>query len=227
MTARGDAILKWLGEHAHEAFEFLEALVNLDSGTYDRVAVNRVGEILAGSFADLGFAVERVPQRDFGDHLVARRPGEGGGKSLLCVGHMDTVFPAGTAASRPFPIEGERATGPGVVDMKGGLTVLTFALRALAATGSQPLRTLGCSIVINSDEEVGSPTSRQIFADLAARHRAAIVLEPARPNGECVIGRKGVGHFRLEVFGRQAHAGLQPELGINAIGSGPSRRRIA
>ena len=217
MTARGDAILEWLGEHAHEAFEFLEALVNLDSGTYDRVAVNRVGEILAGSLADLGFAVERVPHKDFGDHLVARRPGEDGGKSLLCVGHMDTVFPAGTAASRPFRIEGDRATGPGVVDMKGGLTVLTFALRALAGTDSRPLRRLGCSVVINSDEEIGSPTSRQIFVDLAARHQAAVVLEPARPNGECVIGRKGVGHFRLEVFGRQAHAGSQPELGINAI----------
>jgi len=130
---------------------------------------------------------------------------------------MDTVFPAGTAASRPFRIEGGRATGPGVVDMKGGLTVLIFALKALAATESQAFQGLGCSILVNSDEEIGSPTSRQTFVDLAKRHQAAIVLEPARPNGECVIGRKGVGHFRLEVFGHAAHAGSQPELGANAI----------
>ena len=101
--------------------------------------------------------------------------------------------------------------------MKGGLTVLLFALKALAAIDSPLYQRLGCSILINSDEEIGSPTSRQLFVDLAARHQAAIVLEPARPNGECVVGRKGVGHFRLEVFGRQAHAGSQPELGINAI----------
>ena len=217
MTSRCAAILGWLGEHEEDAVRFLEALVNQDSGTYDRAAVNRVGDMLAGSFAEIGFSVERLPQQEFGDHIVASRPAADGGKSLLCLGHMDTVFPAGTAAARPFRIEAGRATGPGVVDMKGGLTVLAFALRALAATDSPAFRELGCSILINSDEEIGSPTSRQAFADLAARHQAAIVLEPARPNGECVIGRKGVGHFRLEVFGRQAHAGSQPELGINAI----------
>ncbi len=217
MTSRRDAIVEWLEEHEHEAMAFLEALVNQDSGTYDRAAVNRVGDMLAQAYAELGFAIERIPQPQFGDHILASRPGRGTGKSLLCIGHMDTVFPAGTAASRPFRIEGGRATGPGVVDMKGGLTVLVFALKALAATESQAFQGLGCSILVNSDEEIGSPTSRQIFVDLAKRHRAAIVLEPARPNGECVIGRKGVGHFRLEVFGQAAHAGSQPELGANAI----------
>jgi glutamate carboxypeptidase len=130
---------------------------------------------------------------------------------------MDTVFPEGTAASRPFRVEAGRATGPGVVDMKGGLAVLVFALRALAATDSPAFKRLGCSVLVNADEEIGSPTSRQLFLDQAARHQAAVVLEPGRPNGECVIGRKGVGHFRVEVFGRQAHAGSQPELGVNAI----------
>lgn len=217
MTSRCAAILGWLGEHENDAIGFLEALVNQDSGTYDRAAVNRVGDMLAQRFTELGFSVERIPQAEFGDHIVASRPAADAGKSLLCIGHMDTVFPAGTAASRPFRIEAGRATGPGVVDMKGGLTVLLFALRALVATGSRAFRRLGCTILINADEEIGSPTSRQTFVDLAARHHAAIVLEPARPNGECVVGRKGVGHFRLEVFGRQAHAGSQPELGINAI----------
>ena len=217
MTSRTEAILGWLGQHEAESIAFLERLVNQDSGTYDRAAVNRVGDMLAEAYADLGFSVKRIPQAEFGDHILASRPGTDAGKSLLCIGHMDTVFPAGTAAARPFRIEAGRATGPGVVDMKGGLSVLVFALRALAATDSRVVRKLGCSILINSDEEVGSPTSRQAFVDLAMHHQAAIVLEPARPNGECVIGRKGVGHFRMEVFGRQAHAGSQPELGVNAI----------
>jgi glutamate carboxypeptidase len=217
MRSRRDAIVGWLGEHEAEAIAFLEALVNQDSGTYDRMAVNRVGGMLARAFADLGFSVKRIPQTEFGDHILASRPSTGAGKSLLCIGHMDTVFPAGTAAARPFRIKDACATGPGVVDMKGGLTVLVFALRALAATDAAAFRGLDCSILINSDEEIGSPTSRQTFMDLAARHHAAVVLEPARPNGECVIGRKGVGHFRLEVLGRQAHAGAQPELGVNAI----------
>jgi len=217
MTSRAEAILWWLGEHEGESIALLKGLVDQDSGTYDRTAVNRVGDMLAQAYADLGFSVKRIPQTEFGDHILASRPGTDAGKSLLCIGHMDTVFPAGTAAARPFRIEAGRATGPGVVDMKGGLTVLVFALRALAATDSPVVGKLRCSILINSDEEIGSPTSRQTFVDLAGRHQAAIVLEPARPNGECVIGRKGVGHFRLEVFGRQAHAGSQPELGVNAI----------
>jgi glutamate carboxypeptidase len=101
--------------------------------------------------------------------------------------------------------------------MKGGLTTLVFALRALAATGAPALGRVRLTVLVNTDEEVGSPSSREAILIQAARHEAAIVLEPARPNGECVIGRKGVGHFTLEVSGRQAHAGSQPELGISAI----------
>ncbi len=217
MTARAQAITGWIQRHEHEAIAFLEGLVNQDSGTHDRLDVNRLGEMLATAFEGLGFSVERIPQTTYGNHLMASHRGMPGTKRLLCMGHMDTVYPAGTAGSRLFQIEGTRATGPGVLDMKGGLTVLFFALRALAETDSFALREMSVSVLINSDEEVGSPSSRQIITDLALRHDAAIVLEPARPGGECVIARKGVGHFRMEVFGRQAHAGSQPELGINAI----------
>jgi glutamate carboxypeptidase len=217
MTARAQAITGWIQGHEPEAIAFLEALVNQDSGTHDRLDVNRVGDMLSPAFEGLGFSVERIPQTTYGNHLMASHQATRGTKRLLCVGHMDTVYPAGTAGSRPFQIEGMRATGPGVLDMKGGLTVLRFALQALAETDSVAFREMGVSILINSDEEVGSPSSRQIITDLALRHDAAIVMEPARPGGECVIARKGVGHFRMEVFGRQAHAGSQPELGINAI----------
>ncbi|HSB71276.1 MAG TPA: M20 family metallopeptidase [Candidatus Methylomirabilis sp.] len=217
MTTRPQAITHWLEVHEQEAIRFLEALVNQDSGTYDRAGVNQVGDILARAYEDLGFSVGRIQQAEFGDHLLASHGTRTEGKSLLCVGHMDTVYPAGTAAARPFRIEGHRATGPGALDMKGGLTVLLFAFHALAETDSPAFRGTRFSVLVNSDEEVGSPSSRQVIGDLAQRHDAAVVLEPARPGGECVIGRKGVGHFRLEVFGRQAHAGSQPELGINAI----------
>jgi len=209
--------MAWLQAREREAFAFLEALVNQDSGTHDRADVNRVGDLLAKAYEGLGFSVERIPQSVYGDHLVASHQATRGSKRLLCVGHMDTVYPAGTARSRPFCIEGNRATGPGVLDMKGGLTVLLFALRALADTNSPAFRGTHVTVLVNSDEEVGSPSSRPIINDLALRHDAAIVMEPARPSGECVIARKGVGHFRMEVFGRQAHAGSQPELGINAI----------
>jgi glutamate carboxypeptidase len=217
MTPRCEAITAWLSLHEQEAINYLEALVNQDSGTYDRQGVNRVGELLVRSFEDLGFSVERIPQAEFGDHLLASHEAAEAHPSLLCVGHLDTVYPAGTTESRPFRLEGERATGPGVLDMKGGITLLLFALRALSATGSPAFRGTRFTVFLNSDEEVGSPTSRKTICDLAKRHDAALVLEPARPGGECVIGRKGVGHFRVEVFGRQAHAGSQPELGANAI----------
>lgn len=217
MTSHRDAITRWLEGHEREAITFLETLVNQDSGTYDRAGVNQVADLLARAYEDRGFSVGRIQQTEYGDHVLASHGSTGAARSLLCIGHMDTVYPAGTAMSRPFRIEGTRATGPGVVDMKGGLTVLLFALHALAETESPAFRGTRLSILLNSDEEVGSPSSRQVISDLASRHDAAIVLEPARPGGECVIGRKGVGHFRAEVFGRQAHAGSQPELGVNAI----------
>ncbi len=217
MTARSEALTGWLSAHETEAVAFLEELVNQDSGTYDRAGVNQVADRLAQAYAVLGYGVERVRQPEYGDHLVATRAPDGAARALLCLGHMDTVYPAGTAASRPFQVEGTRATGPGVVDMKGGLAVLLFGLRALAETESPVLRGLRLTVLLNADEEVGSPSSRQLITDAARRHEAAVVLEPARPNGECVIGRKGVGHFRLEVQGKQAHAGSQPELGVNAI----------
>jgi len=217
MAARAAQIMEWLAGREGEMIALLERLVNQDSGTYDREGVNRVADMMASTFQAIGFSVQRLPNDAYGDHLVATRGDGPGRKRLLCVGHMDTVFPAGTAAARPFRIQGGRATGPGVVDMKGGLTVLRFALAALAATESPTIHEAGITVLMNADEEIGSPSSHALIDETARRHDAAIVLEPARPNGECVIARKGVGHFRMEVFGKQAHAGSQPELGVNAI----------
>jgi len=205
----------FLKGHEAEAIAFLADLVNQDSGSDDPPGVNRVGARLAVALEAVGLRVERVPQRDRGDHLVARTGG--GPRRLLLLAHMDTVYPRGTAAARLFRVEGDRALGPGVADMKGGLTALVFALRALAAAGALPPAGAAITAVLNSDEEVFSPTSRDLVEREAKGADAVFVLEPARVRGECVVARRGAGRYVLEVRGRAAHAGNQPELGINAI----------
>lgn len=199
-----------------EMLAFLERLVNLDSGTYDKAGVDRVGAILADRLEALGFTIDRVPQIEYGDHLVARKQGSGE-RRLLFIGHMDTVFPTGTVAARPFRLADGRAYGPGVLDMKGGLTCLLYALEALKVTGDPAYEVVPMSAVLNSEEEALSPTSRPIIELEARRSHAACVYEPARPGGELVVARKGVGKYVLGVRGRASHAGSQPEWGRSAI----------
>ncbi len=208
--------LAYLDSRQQEMLSLLERLVDTDSGTHDRDGVNRVGQILAPRLGELGFAVETDRQTEYGDHLVARKAGTGG-RSVLFLGHMDTVFPAGTASERPFRMDGRRAYGPGVLDMKGGLVCLLFALAALKATRRPEFDAMAMTAVFNSEEEVLSPTSRRLIEAEAKRADAVCVFEPARPGGECVVARKGVGKYRLEVRGRAAHAGTQPERGRSAI----------
>jgi len=191
-------------------------LVNCDSGTYNKDETDRAGGILANAITDLGFAAERVPQKQFGDHVVARKPGNGT-KRLLFVGHFDTVFPRGTVKARPFTINGDRATGPGVSDMKGGLAVMIAALSALKETGAPLWNDVALTTVFNSDEEILSPTSRPVI-EAEARHADTVcVLEPARPGGEYTFVRKGAGIFKYTVSGRAAHSGGAPQQGRSAI----------
>src|SRR5213594_442551 len=200
-----------------EQIEFLARLVNHDSGTDDLMDVNRVGAILVERLERLGFAVRRVVNDRFCDHLVGDKPGTGP-KRFLFVGHYDTVFASGTAKQRPFRIDPDgRAWGPGVYDMKGGLAVLLYALRAHAEARTRTWAETGVSVVFNADEERLSPTSREVIAAEARRAHSVGILEPARPGGEYVMARKGAGTFYLEVTGKSSHAGLQPELGASAI----------
>jgi glutamate carboxypeptidase len=138
---------------------------------------------------------------------------DGTGPRLLLIGHMDTVFEPGTAAERPFQIEGEMARGPGVADMKGGLLAGLYALSALDLAGLRPAVTF----VANPDEEIGSPFSGLIIRALAAEHDAALVLECARANGDLVSARKGIADLEIAISGRGAHAGVEPEKGRSAI----------
>jgi glutamate carboxypeptidase len=209
-------LLNRLDGWREEQIDFLARLVNQDSGTDDRDDVNAAGEILLAPLEELGFTVTRVTPDRYGDHLVARKPGTGR-RRFLFVGHYDTVFPAGTVKERPFRIEDSRAYGPGVYDMKGGLTALLFALRAHRDAATAAWAETGITIVFNSDEERLSPTSKGLIQEEARQAHSVAILEPARPGGEYVMGRKGAGTFRLEVDGKASHAGLQPEMGASAI----------
>jgi glutamate carboxypeptidase len=209
-------LFAYLDAAAAEQLQLLERLVNIDSGTYHKAGVDQVGALLAAELKDLGLTCATVPQAELGDHLVGRKAGTSG-RDLLLVGHMDTVFPKGTPQQRPFRVEDGRAYGPGVYDMKGGLSVIIYALKALKATNPVLWEELGIRVVFNSDEEIGSDTSRELIAGEAQQSAAACVLEPARAGGEYVRQRKGVGMFKLTVRGKSAHAGAQPELGANAV----------
>lgn len=191
----------------------LARLVNIDSGTRDKAGVDRVGAAVRERLEELGAAITVFQQAEVGDHILGEIAGAGG-PNVVIISHMDTVFPTGTAAERPFRIEGERAYGPGVADMKAGLLAGIYAARALRESGFDRFGTL--RILCTSDEEIGSPTSRALIEDLARDSICALITEPARAGGQVVSARKGVGLFEIEVTGRSAHAGAEPEKGRSA-----------
>jgi glutamate carboxypeptidase len=209
-------VLALLDKWQDEQIDFLARLVNQDSGTDDRDEVNKASDLLVEGLKKVGFDVTRLPQDRFGDHLLGVKRGSGA-KRILFVGHYDTVFPAGTARQRPFRIDDGRAYGPGVYDMKGGLAALLFALRAHRQAGTRAFAQTTITVILNSDEERLSPTSKGLIQSQAAQVHSVAILEPARPGGEYVVARKGAGTFHLEVTGKASHAGLQPEMGASAI----------
>ncbi len=198
----------------------LERMVDVDCGSYTPEGVNEIADLCAARFSARGWSVERRPhvpaggEPRLGDLLIGRLDGSGGPRVLL-IGHTDTVFDPGTAAERPFKIEGDRALGPGVSDMKGGLLLGFFAVEVLQEAGFDGFGRI--TYVCNPDEEIGSPWSRETIRALAAEADAAFVLEGARENGDIVSSRKGVSDFRIEIVGRAAHAGVEPERGRSAI----------
>jgi glutamate carboxypeptidase len=193
----------------------LRTLVAIDCGSYTKPGVDQVGRIVAERFRALGAAIEVVPNAELGDTVVATFAGAGGPKSVL-VGHMDTVYPDGTAARRPYTERGPRAYGPGVTDMKAGLLAGLHALAAIqTVTGSLPFGEL--VFIANPDEEIGSPASWPVIRQHAASADVAFVLECARANGDIVSSRKGIADLELVMAGRAAHAGIEPEKGRNAI----------
>ncbi len=205
-------ILDYLLTRQEAMIGLLEELVELESPSSEREAVNAVGAAMFRAFSDLGARVQRVPQPAFGDHLrVEWGQGE---RQLLLLGHMDTVWPLGEIEHRPFRAAQLKATGPGVFDMKGGLVIGLFAVAALRHLGLAPGHRL--TFILNSDEEVGSCTSRPLIEEEARRSDAVLVLEPSREDA-LVTWRKGVGRFELEVQGLASHSGAAHERGVSAV----------
>jgi glutamate carboxypeptidase len=200
----------------------LERLVNLDCGSYTRDGVNEVGGWVGAFLERLGGDVTRHPDPSgaLGDTVEAVFEGEPGGPRAIVLGHTDTVFPAGTAAARPFAITDGIATGPGVTDMKSGLLTLLYGLEAaLAVTrdAGRPLPYERLTVIANPDEEIGSPSSTPHVERVARRCDVAFSLECARANGDIVSSRKGTGDYVITVNGRAAHAGVEPEKGRSAV----------
>lgn len=211
------ALLARLREQTGEMTELLARLARAESPSLDPDAQREAFSILEAELSELGFSVERLAGEGTGDHLLAAPPdADEGEPHQLLLGHLDTVWPAGTIAEMPLRADGGMLYGPGVFDMKGGLVQMLFALRALAELGVEPPSPP--VVLINADEEIGSRDSRRHVERLARGAARAFVLEPAFGiAGKLKTARKGVGRFTVRLSGEASHAGLDPEGGVSAI----------
>ena len=194
----------------------LRQWVEHETPTPDGAAVNGLMDKAEAELRAVGAAIERLPgTRGFGDTLIARTPGEGA--PVVVAGHLDTVWDHGTlAGSMPFRVEGERAHGPGIYDMKAGSFFAFHSVREILRQGTPTRRPI--TLLLTPDEEVGSPTSRAPIEAAARGARAVLIPEPAGgPQGACVTGRKGTGGFTLTIEGRSAHAGGNWSEGRSAV----------
>lgn len=199
-----------LEEYLHK----LEDLVNIDSGSRMPEGTGKIADYLEEQYRALGLHVKRTYMSEaVGPCLEIRNRPETERIDLLIAGHMDTVFSSGTAAKRPFMIEGDYAYGPGVMDMKGGLLSALYLVKALLKDQTD----LSFCVAMNSDEEISSNDSKEWLKDLARKSDYAFIMEPGRKNGEYVSERKGLAKFRVEVKGIAAHAGVAPQDGASAI----------
>jgi glutamate carboxypeptidase len=196
----------------------LGQFVRAESASLDKTAVDRFGRLVAAEWRRRGARIDLLAQPERGNHVRAgwNPRGKRYKGQTLVLGHLDTVHGLGTLARMPFRVSRGRAYGPGILDMKGGLVIALYAVDALAAMGLAPEKRV--VFLWTSDEEIGSGTSRDAIEREARRSEAVLVLEPAAGlDGRVKTGRKGVGEFEILVTGRAAHAGLNPEEGINAI----------
>ena len=194
--------------------ETTSALARLESPTSDKERVDQCGAELARRLAEIGASVEMIAQDAAGDHI---RASIGSGPSqLLLLGHFDTVWPVGQIERMPVIEDGAgRLSGPGVYDMKAGIAIGMLAVRALAALDALPRRRL--VLLLTSDEERGSVSSRLLVENEARNSDVVCVLEPSLPGGALKTARKGCGEYLLCVDGVPAHAGIEPEKGASAI----------
>ncbi|MCG7344247.1 M20 family metallopeptidase [Sporosarcina sp. ACRSL] len=197
-----------------EMLQLLEKLVNIDSGSTHKEGIDEVGGILKSLYEELGFEVEVIEEPKNGNNMVITYQGNDN-PTMLAVAHMDTVFRVGTASERPFTINGDRAYGPGVIDMKASQVALLYALKALKEKNPTALEKI--QIILNGDEEIGSSTSRPLIEKYSEGKKYALIMEPARKDGSLVTARRGGGRYSVYVKGKAAHSGVEPQNGISAI----------
>lgn len=213
--------LAWLATQQAAMTEALREMVDTDGGSYDKEGVDKVGAQVARFMAAQGIPVEVLPQQKHGDCIRATVEGgdatRGGNarENILLMGHRDTVFPKGEPQRRPFTIEGDRAFGPGVADMKAGLVMNMFVLAAFKKFGGAPGPLVA---LFTGDEEIGSPEGRPVIEAEAKAARVVFNSEPGRPSGGIVTGRKGGVFSLFDIEGKAAHSGGNFEAGISAIG---------
>lgn len=220
ITGPGPQALAFFETHQDEMLEFTRWLVEQESMSREAEANKQIAENVGEKLASIGAAVELVSDRQFGSTLLARfdfssQSSATKERQLLVVGHLDTVWPIGTLARRPFKIEDGRAFGPGIFDMKAGVMLAIFAMRAIKELNRSTRRPV--TLLMTCDEETGSVFSRGVIEEEARSARAALVLEPPIPGGTIKTARKGVGEFELIIHGRPAHAGNDLRAGVSAI----------
>ncbi len=206
--------MDYLRRNLEPMLELIEKLVNIDSGSTCKTGVDKIGEILINEYKQMDLSIEIKENEEFGNNIVIKHK-EALKPEILLIAHMDTVFPIGTAAERPFTIKDGLAFGPGVADMKASQVTLLYAMKYLYEKNDAALKNV--IIILNSDEEIGSPTSRELIEEISKEVKYALVMEPARKDGSIVSSRRGGGRYTLHVHGRSAHSGVAPEEGRSAI----------
>lgn len=206
-------LLTYFENRTREMLSFAKSLVEHESPSTDKAAVDRFGSFLADVYRELGAAVEVFSGGQQGDNLKVTF-GDGEDQALILC-HMDTVWPVGEVARRPFRVEGDKAYGPGIYDMKAGFLYTVEVIKAFKHFGVSPKKRI--VIICNSDEEIGSPSSRLLIENEARKSKYVLVLEPSAPGGALKTARKGQGTFELKVKGISAHSGSDPERGVSAI----------
>lgn len=208
-------LIHFIKEHGPDMFDLIEKMVLIQSGSHNKEGVDRVSGLIESSFQANNVSCRLIKQTKFGNHLIVRSLCEDRfDKQILLVGHMDTVFPKDTDFNL-FREDAAKCYGPGVIDMKGGLVAGIFALKALDSLGL--LKKIPITFIFNSDEEIGSPGSRELIKAEAQKSAFAFVLECGGQKGEVVTGRKGNLSLKLNVFGKAGHAAFAGQDKASAI----------
>lgn len=216
-SAKAERRLAYFADRQDAIVAMIRELVEIESPSDNKSAVDRLAEVIAEKFSRLGGEIRFHRTKLRGDHLQVNFAGKSA-KPVLLLGHYDTVYPLGTLAKMPCRVELNKLTGPGVLDMKSGIALIFHALAALQDWHKDGELLRPVTVFLVSDEEVGSESSRMITEALAKRSAAVLVFEPSYGReGAVKTARKGVGDYLVEITGRASHAGLDFEKGVNAI----------